>query len=541
MSGATGTFRVALYSPDRARLYDGRIREAEGVGGGITARLSLLEALAALGHQVTAHVHCAAPITHRGVAYVPLDSTRAIDCDIFVAISTGGALTFAPLRGVNVTARLRMLWVQGAPKPAAIDAVRADRVCVASNFLREVCASRWGVDPARLFVCYNGIHQEYFREVEAAPSSRDPHALAFIGPPEKGLDACVGVLRRLRQHDSRYRLDVFGGAELWGRPPGPAVAEPGVTFKGVLGQRQLAHALFGYEYALAIQDMAEGFGMAVQEAKRAGAIVVASTVGALGELIRHGADGYLVPPPAGGTDAEKSAADLILDLAADPLRRRRVRRRAMQTPWNWDMAARTWTAYWRHELDQVTAGTRQPSATLDLPDGRHRLRDGRPRRVRRVKAARVREGGVVGERRVQRHRDGAAGPEARDEGREHEGGGHLHRRRDPEPVRRCGRVGVGGGRAAGDDLYRSGVRANRHDHPPGGVGGARRPEDTACARAGVHLAGRIADGVDGHGGAHDRRSGAHPHLDGRGNARGLDGGPAPAARGDRDEGGAGEV
>ncbi len=377
MSTDTGAprFRVALYSPDRARVYDGRIREADGVGGGITARLSLVEALAALGHAVTAYVHCAAPLTHRGVSYVPLDAASSIDCDIFIAISTGGALTFAPLRGVSVRAALRILWVQGVPQPADIEAVAADHVYVASDFLRGVCQTRWRVPPQKLFVCYNGIHQEYFREAERDAPVRDPFAMAFIGPPEKGLDACTRVLQRLRQHDDRFHLDVFGGAELWGGSTGPAPTAPGVTFKGLRGQRQLAHALFHYEYALAIQDIAEGFGMAVQEAKRAGAVVIASSVGAFGELIRHGADGYLVPPPAGSPTAEHAAADLIRQLAADPLRRGRIRQRAMATPWSWELAARTWTAHWRQTLrapDQTAAA----GPTIDLPDGRHRTSDG---------------------------------------------------------------------------------------------------------------------------------------------------------------------
>ena len=374
-SAAPG-LRVALYSPDRARLYDGRIREAEGVGGGITARLSLVEALAALGHTVTAYVHCAAPLAHRGVSYVPLDAAPSIDCDIFIAISTGGALTFAPLRGVTVRAALRILWVQGVPQPADIEAVAADHVYVASDFLRGVCATRWRVPPHRLFVCYNGIHQEYFRDAERDPPERDPFAIAFIGPPEKGLHTCTGVLRRLRQHDDRFHLDVFGGAELWGAPAGSAPSEPGVSFRGLLGQRQLAHALFNYEYALAIQDIAEGFGMAVQEAKRAGAVVVASSVGAFSELIRHGADGYLVPPPAGSAAAEQAAADLIRQLVADPLRRDRIRRRAMATPWSWDLAARTWTAHWRHQLRGATDQAEAAGPTMDFPDGRHRAGDG---------------------------------------------------------------------------------------------------------------------------------------------------------------------
>ena len=342
--------RVALYSPDRARYYDGRTREEQGVGGGITARLSMVEALARLGHVVTAYVHCEAPLTHRGVQYQPIDATDRIDCDVLIAISTGGALTFAPLRRVQVQASLRIVWVQGVPKPADLEAVGADYVYVASHFLHGVCATRWKIPDERLFVCYNGIHQEYFEAVEADPPARDPFAIAYVGPPEKGLDACIGVLRRLRSADDRFHLDVFGGGLLWGRTTDPAPTEPGVTFKGMLGQRDLARALFGYEYCLALQAMEEGFGIAVQEAKRAGAIVLASAVGAFRELVADGSDGFLVAQPHESAGAQQEAADRILGLSEDPMRRDRMRRWGRATPWNWDRSAEAWTGHWEHVL-----------------------------------------------------------------------------------------------------------------------------------------------------------------------------------------------
>jgi polysaccharide pyruvyl transferase CsaB len=371
--------RVALYSPDRARFYDGRTPERDGVGGGITARLSLAAALAALGHDVTAYVHCEAPLRHDGVRYVPLDAVAGIDCDVLITISTGGGLTFTPLRGIDVHARLRIVWVQGVPRPADLEAVAADYVYVASNFLRDVCATRWGVPEHRIFTCYNGIHQDYFRAVGRHAPARDTHAIAYVGPPKKGLAACISVLRRLRAEDDRFHLDVFGGDQLWGRAAGRRPDEPGVRFKGLLGQRALAEALFGYEYCLALQAMEEGFGIAVQEAKRAGAIVVASAVGALSELIRHGADGYLVEGAHESAAAQTEAADLITTLADDPHRRARVRRRATKTPWSWDLAARTWTAHWHHlfanGLQPRHAASGKPAA-LDLPDGRHVLSNG---------------------------------------------------------------------------------------------------------------------------------------------------------------------
>ena len=370
-------YRVVLYAPDRGVLYDGRTLDATGIGGGITARLSMVAALAAVGHDVTAYVDCAAPVDHAGVRYRPLDTLTQIDCDVLVAIATGTATSLALPPEVPVNAGLRIAWFQGA-KPHVIETepLAPDYIYVASNFLRDVCVERWGLPPERVFVCYNGIQQERF-EIAAADErtpARDPFALVYIGPRPKGLDAAIQIQRRLRAEDARYHLDILGGNRLWSQPDRPIPDEPGVRLVGMVGQADLVPRLFGYEYCLAPQAMEEGFGIAVQEAKRAGVIVLASDVGAYGELIRTGQDGFLIPEPHPSPAAEDHFVRVILQLAGDPAERARLRVNAMRTPWSWTLAAKTWTAHWDHVLgrSRLSAET-APSgeAFLELPDGRH--------------------------------------------------------------------------------------------------------------------------------------------------------------------------
>ena len=361
--------RVVLYSPDRGQVYDGRTLDARGVGGGITARLSMLAALAAEGHEVTAFVNTAEPVTHAGVRYIPLDQLDGIETEIFVAMSTGGAHSFSPLRGVPVNAGLRIVWVQGARQPVDIGVVRPDFVYVASNFLRRVCVERWGVPASQIFVCYNGVKQDAFAEAEARGVVRDPFAIAYIGPPEKGLAASLEVLRRLRASDPRFRLDIFGGGRLWGRTDEAPAPEPGLTFHGMLGQAALVPRLFEYEYLLAPQGMEEGFGIGLQEAKRAGMIAIASEIGAFPELVRDQQDGFLVAEPHDTPACHDRMARLILELHRDPDRRARVRANALQTPWSWTTSARTWASHWDHVLADRPAAV--VGGMLDLPDGRH--------------------------------------------------------------------------------------------------------------------------------------------------------------------------
>jgi polysaccharide pyruvyl transferase CsaB len=339
----------------------------------------MLSALARLGHDVTAYVNCRDRVEYDRVRYIPLDEASDVSCDVFVAITTGGDLSFAPLRSLAITAALRVVWVQGVPRPADLEAAGADRIYVASNFLRDVCVERWGVAPWRLFVCYNGLDQEAFARAEAAASARDRFSLAYIGPPEKGLDASIEVLRRLRSHDQRYHLDVFGGAQLWGRAQEPLSAAPGIEFRGMLGQAALIPELFKYEYCIALQAMEEGFGIAVQEAKRAGQIVFASGVGALPELIIPERDGFVIDEPHMSAEAHDRIAGCILQLERDPRRRERLRRNALATPWSWTLAARTWTAHWDHLIEgrAVRDAEIATDRMLDLPDGQHSELTGR--------------------------------------------------------------------------------------------------------------------------------------------------------------------
>ena len=376
--------RITIYSPDRGVRYDGRTRHAVGVGGGITARLALAEAFARLGHDVQAVVHGDAPVVFNGVRYLPLDHCTHIDADLLIGISTGGALSFAPLAPVAVRATVRALWVQGVPQPADLHILTPDVVVCASNFLRDVVVQRWGMPAAQTCVIYNGLDQERFAAVAARPPQRDPFAICYIGPPEKGLDAAVEILRRLRDVDARYRLDVFGGAQLWGATDAGVPQVPGLHFAGLCGQHELAARLFHYEYCIAPQAMEEGFGIAVQEARRAGALVVASAVGAFPELIRPQGDGVLIQGPHDHPAVHAAFAQAILALGADADRRAHLRQHAMAVPWDWMLAARTWEAWVTAETSHrpnASGGQEAQGATavdrwITLPDGRHDLTTG---------------------------------------------------------------------------------------------------------------------------------------------------------------------
>ena len=69
---------------DDGIAFDGRTAEAGPLGGAETAFVALAEALAARGHRVSARSHCAAPLTHNGVAWAPLAAGAPDECDLYI-------------------------------------------------------------------------------------------------------------------------------------------------------------------------------------------------------------------------------------------------------------------------------------------------------------------------------------------------------------------------------------------------------------------------------------------------------------------------
>ncbi|MCS7017136.1 MAG: methyltransferase domain-containing protein [Gemmatales bacterium] len=382
-------YRICLYSPDTHVIYDGLTPDVRGIGGGVTARVRMMRSLSRIGHSVCAYVNCVEPGTYDGVAYIPFQTAQKIEADIAIFITTGGQLDLSPAARLSIRARLKIVWVQGHLPIKGLEDIAPDYIYVASNFLREVVTRDWGMPTERVVVFYNGLEQEYFRSLPNIEAERNPFSLVYLGHPSPGLDACIKVLRDLRSRDERFQLDVFGGNELWGQQTA-AIEEPGVHVHGLIGQRELISRLPRYNFCLALQDIEEGFGIAVQQAKRAGVVVIASSIGAFKELFINGYDGFLIESPVTSSKCREETVELITNLIQQPEYVSFVRRNALATPWDWDLAAQSWTAHWDIVLhhSSVTNSLRSVArpnyscpkcraSLLALPDGQHCLTCGR--------------------------------------------------------------------------------------------------------------------------------------------------------------------
>jgi glycosyltransferase involved in cell wall biosynthesis len=345
--------RVVLYCPDRHLTYDGRTPDEIGVGGGVTARVRMARALARPGHSVTHVVNCPRQEMIDGVAYCPLDEAGRLEADVVVFNTSGGALDLSPALELDITARLRIVWVHGTRPPGGLDRVGYDSVYAVSNFLGRIVVDAWGVPAEKVFVTYNGYEPSHFTAAEADAPERDPLQLIYYSHPSKGLETALAVVTQLRRAQPRFHLEVVGGARLWGSAEAVPVSSEGVRDHGLLGQRALVPLLLRSTYAMQMQDREEPFGLSVVEAMRAGLVVVASPVGALPELITDRVTGMIVPGDHRQPSVRQAAADAILRLHTNPVERDAIVRRARGAAPDTDTLARAWVEDWRARLGEA--------------------------------------------------------------------------------------------------------------------------------------------------------------------------------------------
>ncbi len=359
-------YRILMYSPDKHLEYDGRTPRRQGIGGGVTARIRMAEALAAAGHEVTALLHCRRRARIRRVQYIPLAEAAPSPVDILIMNTSGGQHDLAPAMALGVKARLRIVWISGYIKPGHLDELDYDFLYAKSNFLREIALREWGVPEAKIFVTFNGLPEALFARAARHARRRDPYRLVYASHPSKGLEAAREVLRLLRRHDERFTLHVYGGPALWAQEgPGPA-PEDGMVYHGLVGQERLTASLFSSGFSLNLQNRREPFPNVALEAMRAGCIVVASPQGAYPELVRHGWNGFLISGPAEDPQVHAQAAELIRMLVAQPVLLESLRRNAQRVPWIGSRIARTWETHWDRMLG-AAGSPAEPVRPLPCP------------------------------------------------------------------------------------------------------------------------------------------------------------------------------
>jgi glycosyltransferase involved in cell wall biosynthesis len=378
---------VAIYCPDSHLAYDRSLLDQKGIGGGATTRTRMAYALAARGHRVRLYINCPRERTEKGVETCHYSTLKQDNSDIFFATTSGGQFDLSALGTIELENRLKILLIHGVARPNGLSSYPFDFVYSPSNFIRSRAVAEWGAAPDKVFVSHRGVMEANFASQGHPFPNRDPFTLLYSGHPSKGLETAIAIFRTLRAADQRFHLHVYGGTGLWGEAGENPQSEAGITFHGIIGQRQLSREIQSCSFSLNLQNRQEPFGMTVIEAMRAGCIVLASPVGAYPEIITHGQDGFLITGNPREERTQRVVIDLILALVHNPEYASYLRVNAVTTPLTWDQVARTWEGHW----DWALAGEGRESipvnpvlgrcsecqcAWLPLADGLHCIRCG---------------------------------------------------------------------------------------------------------------------------------------------------------------------
>ncbi|MFP5297806.1 MAG: glycosyltransferase family 4 protein [Actinomycetota bacterium] len=199
-------------------------------------------------------------------------------------------------------------------------AKRLPSIVTVSRSARDDIVREFGVAPERVEVIHNGVDLELFRPLPHI--DKRPGLLLTVASssqPSKGLDHLLEAVAKLRTERPEVRLVVIGKG---GREPSFARAVERfdlgghVEAHGRVDTLRMVELLAAAEVAV-VPSLYEGFSLPAIEAMSCGLPVVATTGGALREVI--GEAGITVPP--GDAGALAAAAGKLLD---DVTARRRL-------------------------------------------------------------------------------------------------------------------------------------------------------------------------------------------------------------------------
>ena len=225
---------------------------------------------------------------------------------------------------------------------------RADAVVTCSTAMRTEVSHLFDVDPDTVSVIHNGIETRGWR-VDAAEIERtrrrygsDTPLLLFFGRLEweKGIQDLIAALPKIRARHPGTRLVVAGKGGY--EPELVATARKhrvrrAVDFVGHLSDRELRAALAAAD-AVVLPSRYEPFGIVALEAAAAGAPLVASTAGGLGEVVVDGRTGVSFPP--GDVPAIAGAVDTVLRDPAAARARACAARDRLAVDFDWGRIAR---------------------------------------------------------------------------------------------------------------------------------------------------------------------------------------------------------
>lgn len=207
-------------------------------------------------------------------------------------------------------AQMKYLWMHDTDAGPNLTEERAKKID------GVMALSKWHVDhltemypflDGKCFIVGNGIDPKRFWEDRWDPLAyvRNPHKFVYLSSPDRGLLKALEIWPRIKAELSDAEFHIFYGWENYDKMRGSqewklsvmaAARQPGVVWRGRIGQKALAQELMQSSVMLYPSDpFCETFCIAALEAQAAGCVPVTRDNGALPET---NARGILVPNDA---------------------------------------------------------------------------------------------------------------------------------------------------------------------------------------------------------------------------------------------------
>ncbi len=249
-------------------------------------------------------------------------------------------------------------------------AQRADALITCSAAMRVEAAGLFDRDESEITVLHNGIEPRHWQvspaEVDAVRTAYAPNGaplLLYFGrlEYEKGVHDLIAALPRIRQ--------AFPGTQLLVAGQGTQedfLIEQARTYRVRRSVQMLGHlpdhtlaAVLAAVRAVVLPSRYEPFGMVALETAAAGAPLIASTAGGLGEVVRDGVTGMSFAP--GDVPGIAVAVAAVLADPAAAATRAEAARSRLAAEFDWDrIAASTAAVYARTHRTPATVPIGRP-------------------------------------------------------------------------------------------------------------------------------------------------------------------------------------
>jgi glycosyltransferase involved in cell wall biosynthesis len=321
---------------DLHQAYDGRDFSHGSVSGTESCTMLLAEALSRRGHQVTVCNNRELALEVNGVRYRPLADASTLDPEM-IAISNNriSVLGQIPMRRRVVWAHLDLRLRRLKKKHDLLAVFRVRPHLVVPS--RYSALRTQAIVPFRSRqIIEHGVDSDFIQF--SAPTNLPPPIAVFASQPGRNLNLVLKAWReQIHPHLPEARLHVYLPKPE--QNPGHIANQEdnNIEVRGSIGKAKLAEAFRNARVMIYPGHKEETFCNAAAEAVASGLPVVTMGIGALGERVRHGVDGFVVP-------TAESMGEHALRLLVDNSLWRRMQRAGIEgsREKSWDVRAIEW-------------------------------------------------------------------------------------------------------------------------------------------------------------------------------------------------------